>query len=144
MSDRKSLESLFQLVHALKRQLHDQASQLDLTITPMHIRVMKIIDRKKPCTAIDIASFLGRDKAQVTRLVNTLINENLITKEPNPEDKRSQYLCVTESGAKLVEEIAKIDANTMKMMTKNLTQQELDEFQRISTLMTLNLESQNS
>lgn len=141
MSDRKSLESLFHLVHALKRQLFEQAEQLNVSLTPMHIRVMKIIDRKKPCTAIDIASFLSRDKAQVTRLVNTLIEKDLITKEPNPNDKRSQYLCVTETGTALVDEIAKIDANTMKMMTKNLSEEELSEFQRISSLMSKNLEA---
>ena len=144
MPDRKSLESLFHLVHALKRQLHEQAEQLNLSITPMHIRVMKIIDRKKPCTAIDIASFLGRDKAQVTRLVNTLIEKDLITKEFNPNDKRSQYLCVTKSGAALVEDIVKIDANTMQMMTKNLSEEELSEFQRLSKLMSKNLGSQQA
>lgn len=142
MPERKPLESLFHLVHALKKQLHGQAAQLDLSITPMHIRVMKIIDRKKPCTAIDIASFLGRDKAQVTRLVNTLIENGLITKEPNPNDKRSQYLCTTDSGNILVEDIANIDLKTMKKMTKNITSAELAEFQRISLLMSNNLGSE--
>lgn len=139
MTDRKTLESLFHLVHALKRQLHEQAGQINLEMAPMHIRVLKIIDRKKTCTAIDIASFLGRDKAQVTRLINTLIEKELLTKAPNPTDKRSHYLCITETGNEVIAKISDIDADTIQKMTKNLTPQEIEEFQRISELMAKNL-----
>ena len=141
MLDRRSLEGVFHLVHGLKRHLFQQAEQLSLCITPMHIRVIKIIDRKKPCTASDIASFLGRDKAQVTRLVSTLLEKGFITKKPNPNDKRSHYLCITDSGAEIVKKIDDIDAVTVQIMTKNITPEELSEFQRISQLMAENLSS---
>jgi len=65
MSDNTSLESIFRLVHSLKRQMSEQIESLDSEIAPMNIRVMKIITKKSPCTAIDIAHFLNRDKAQV-------------------------------------------------------------------------------
>jgi DNA-binding MarR family transcriptional regulator len=103
---------------------------------------MKIIDRKKPCTANDIANFLGRDKAQVTRLANTLLERNLISKEPNPDDKRSQYLCITPTGALLVNEIAKIDEKVVSMMTKNIKEEELRAFEKVADLMANNLEDQ--
>lgn len=139
MPQRKSLEELFHLVHTLKRNMHEQVASLNVNIAPMHIRVMKIIDRKKPCTAIDIANFLGRDKAQVTRLVNTLIKEGLIVKQANPNDKRSQFLCVTHSGELLVKEIAKIDNNIMQKMTSDLPENDLAEFLRIAKMMANNL-----
>ena len=139
MSDRNTLDSLFHLLHALKRQLHEQAGLLKLDITPMHIRVLKIIDRKKDCTAIDIASFLGRDKAQVTRLVNTLIEKGLLVKAPNPNDKRSHYLRITEAGDEIVAKIIDIDTDTIQKMTMNLSHKEIEEFQRVTHLMTENL-----
>lgn len=139
MSDQSSLESLFHLVHGLKRQLQQQAEQLNLGITPMHVRVIKIIHRKKPCTAIDIASFLGRDKAQVTRLVSTLIERGFITRIPNPNDKRSHYLSPTDAGVAVLKEIIDIDAKTVQLMTEGLTSEELTEFQRISAIMANNL-----
>lgn len=140
-SDQSSMEILFHLVHAVKRRLQQQAEQLNLGIAPMHIRVIKIIDRKAPCTAVDIASFLGRDKAQVTRLLNTLIEKGLITREPNPEDKRSHFLHTTKAGDTIVEEIRKIDEETLEIMTRNLNTEELEEFRRIARLMTENLRS---
>ena len=139
MSDRNTLDSLFHLLHALKRQLHEQAGLLKLDITPMHIRVLKIIDRKKDCTAIDVASFLGRDKAQITRLITTLIEKDLLAKAPNPTDKRSHYLRITASGDEIIAKIAGIDADTIKKMTANLTPQEIEDFQRIAQVITENL-----
>lgn len=143
MPDHSPLESLFHLVHTVKRRLHQQAGQLDLDITPMHIRVIKIIHRKTPCTAIDIASFLGRDKAQVTRLLNTLIEKGLISREPNPGDKRSHYLRTTEAGDTIADAIRKIDEETLQLMTQNLKPEELAEFRRITRLMAENLHSED-
>lgn len=141
MSEKKVLESLFRLVHAVKRQLQVQAEQLALGISPMHIRVLKIIDRKSPCTAVDIASFLGRDKAQITRLVSSLIEHGLITRQPNPNDKRSHYLRTTVEGDAIVRKISTIDKKTLQLMMKDLEPEALSEFQRIARLMTDNLDS---
>ncbi|CAM3241479.1 hypothetical protein VIRA109638_16750 [Vibrio rarus] len=99
MSNSRSLESVFHLVHMLKREMYKQIGSLDLNIAPMHIRVLKIMGKKPVCTAIDIAHFLDRDKAQVTRLLNSLIDMELIKKVPSLEDKRSQRLLISEKGA---------------------------------------------
>ncbi|GAB6070911.1 MarR family transcriptional regulator [Thiomicrorhabdus hydrogeniphila] len=141
ISDNSSLENLFQLVHALKRQLHQQTDQLNVDIAHMHIRVIKVIDKKQPCTANDIIQFLGRDKAQVTRLINMLIEKGLITKEINPNDKRSQYLNTTQAGVDILNEIKEIDSKTVQIMSQGLTPHELEEFQRISQIITKNLSS---
>ncbi|KPZ70528.1 MULTISPECIES: MarR family winged helix-turn-helix transcriptional regulator [Shewanella] len=139
MQDRKSLEGLFQLVHVLKRQLHDNIEQLDIDVAPMHVRVLKIINKKSPCTAIDIANFLNRDKAQVTRLLNTLITQGLIVKEPNPEDKRSQCLRLTEESQCIMGKINQIDKQIYQQMTQGLADDELTLFQTVAQKMVVNL-----
>ncbi|MBY5946929.1 MarR family winged helix-turn-helix transcriptional regulator [Photobacterium rosenbergii] len=139
MSESKSLESLFQLVHMLKRHMHEHIEQLNLNITPMHLRVLKIINKKQSCTAIDIAQFLNRDKAQVTRLLNELIKQNLIEKVPNPEDKRSQRLLVTSEGMAILAQLETIDSKMNDKMMRGISQKELEEFERITGLMTENL-----
>ena len=139
MSESKSLESLFQLVHMLKRHMHEHIEQLNLNITPMHLRVLKIINKKQSCTAIDIAQFLNRDKAQVTRLLNELIKQSLIEKVPNPEDKRSQRLLVTSEGMVILAQLESIDSKMNDKMMRGISQKELEEFERITGLMTENL-----
>ena len=138
----KSLESLYQLVHALKRQLHEDVEQLELDITPMHVRVIKIINKMRPCTAIDIATVLERDKAQITRLVSTLIKKGFIIKAPNPIDKRSSYLCVTERGMEIVEKLAVIDNAIQVKITKNISLDEIALFQQLADKMINTLRDQ--
>ncbi|EDP59915.1 transcriptional regulator, MarR family protein [Vibrio sp. AND4] len=125
----KSLDNLFHLVHALKRQLHEQVEQLELPIAPMHVRVIKIISKQSPCTAMDVVNFLNRDKAQVTRLLQTLIAEGFIEKRPNPEDKRSQCLLTTDKGNKVLDKIKVVDAEIFQKMTLNVSDDELAAFQ---------------
>ncbi|MUK50604.1 MarR family transcriptional regulator [Aliivibrio fischeri] len=139
MSERKSLDSLFTLVHTLKRNLHDQIEELELGITPMHVRVIKIINHKPQCTAVDIANYLNRDKAQVTRLLSSLLAQELIIKEPNPEDKRSQCLRITESGKEIMKKISGIDKSMFEKMSMDLSDEEIAEFKRIAEKMTRNL-----
>ncbi|PML76236.1 MarR family winged helix-turn-helix transcriptional regulator [Enterovibrio norvegicus] len=139
MSDQKSLDSLFQLAHALKRKMLENIEELELGIAPMNVRVLKIIRMKKNTTAIDIAHLLNRDKAQVTRLLNALIEQNLIQKEPNPEDKRSQRLRLTEGGEKILEQISGIDIKVFEALSEDVSAEEWDTFTRIADKMTRNL-----
>ena len=141
MSDNTSLESIFRLVHSLKRQMSEQIESLDSEIAPMNIRVMKIITKKSPCTAIDIAHFLNRDKAQVTRLVNALINQELVKKSPNPEDKRSQLLVLTNKGEEIMTKVSNIDREMLQRMTKGMNEDELEQFSQIARKMAQNLEN---
>lgn len=139
MSNSKSLDSLFKLVHSLKRNVQEQIEALDLDIAPMHVRVLKIIANKPQCSAVDIANFLDRDKAQVTRLLNSLIKEELIVKEPNPEDKRSQCLRITVSGQEIMSKIAGVDKAMFEKMKDGISNEELGVFQHVARKMVRNL-----
>ncbi|WP_434528297.1 MarR family winged helix-turn-helix transcriptional regulator [Vibrio sp. K4] len=144
MSNPKSLDNLFHLVHVLKRQLHEQIEQLELPIAPMHVRVIKIINKQSPCTAMDVVNFLNRDKAQVTRLIKTLIEEGFIEKRPNPEDKRSQCLLTTEKGNEVLSKIKAVDAEIFQKMTLNVSEEELEAFQLVAGKLAENLSKKPS
>ncbi|AYO14335.1 MarR family transcriptional regulator [Vibrio owensii] len=144
MSNPKSLDNLFHLVHVLKRQLHEQIEQLELPIAPMHVRVIKIISKQSPCTAMDVVNFLNRDKAQVTRLIKTLIEEGFIEKRPNPEDKRSQCLLTTEKGNEVLSKIKAVDAEIFQKMTLNVSEEELEAFQLVAGKLADNLSQKPS
>ncbi|MET2850329.1 MarR family transcriptional regulator [Vibrio owensii] len=144
MSNPKSLDNLFHLVHVLKRQLHEQIEQLELPIAPMHVRVIKIISKQSPCTAMDVVNFLNRDKAQVTRLIKTLIEQGFIEKRPNPEDKRSQCLLTTEKGNEVLAKIKAVDAEIFQKMTLNVSEEELEAFQLVAGKLAENLSQKPS
>ncbi len=142
MSGQKPLDSLFNLAHTLKRKIHDHLEEMQLGIAPMHVRVLKIINAKTPCTAVDIANFLDRDKAQVTRLLNTLIAQELIIKQPNPEDKRSQCLEVTATGKEITNQITEINKQIFSQMAAGISEQQLESFMAVTDKMMHNLAAQ--
>ncbi|KXF81596.1 MarR family winged helix-turn-helix transcriptional regulator [Enterovibrio coralii] len=131
MSATKAPDTLFKLVHSLKRNVQENIENLDLGIAPMNVRVLKIIAHKPHCTAVDIANALDRDKAQVTRLLNTLLHAGLVLKEPNPEDKRSQCLRVTESGQAILVKISDIDKKMWQQITSDVSEDEMKVFQNV-------------
>ncbi|WP_295893506.1 MarR family transcriptional regulator [uncultured Vibrio sp.] len=139
MSENHSLDSLFKLVHGLKRNMQLHIEALDLDIAPMHVRVLKIISKKPQCTAIDIAQFLNRDKAQVTRLLSSLIKQELIVKEPNPHDKRSQCLALTVGGKAIMSQISNVDSEMLEKMKQGIGEDDLKVFQRVAQKMAENL-----
>jgi DNA-binding MarR family transcriptional regulator len=133
------IETAFNLAHAIKRQLSGQLEAKNLSIAPMHIRVLKIIDKQKSCTAIDIAGFCRRDKAQITRLVKQLIEQGLVRKEPNPDDKRSQFLVLTSQGLALQESLLLFSEEMQKHITQGVNSEDLETFVRVAEQMTKNL-----
>ncbi|HIF9342046.1 TPA: MarR family winged helix-turn-helix transcriptional regulator [Photobacterium damselae] len=135
-------DSLFTLVHTIKRHVYEQVEALELEVAPMHVRVLKIINKKSPhCTANDIAIMLTRDKAQITRLVNTLIAQSLVEKRSNSQDRRSQFLVLTQEGEDLIKKIRVVDESIKKKMMNGLTEKELQEITAISQKMVNNLKT---
>ena len=139
MTNSRALENLFQLSHSLKRAIHDHVEDLGLSITPMHVRVLKVINHLPNCTAMEISQRLNRDKGQVTRLLNTLIDQSLITKQPNPNDKRSQCLVIEQQGLQIIAQIKGVDKTILKQVTADISEQELEEFNKILNKMNDNL-----
>ncbi|WGV98976.1 MarR family transcriptional regulator [Vibrio sp. YMD68] len=139
MSVHTSVKSYFHLVHSWKRQLSEQLVSLGYDVAPMHMRAMKIMTKQSPCSSIEIAKFLRRDKAQVTRLVNTLIKEGLLSKASNPEDKRSHFLTLTGSGKDLMNKVSEIDQAILLQMARGISNEDLEKFNGIAEKMADNL-----
>ncbi|WP_447470120.1 MarR family winged helix-turn-helix transcriptional regulator [Vibrio harveyi] len=105
---------------------------------------IKIISKQSPCTAMDVVNFLNRDKAQVTRLIKTLIEEGFIEKTPNPDDKRSQCLLTTEKGNDVLAKIKTVDAKIFQKMTLDVSDDDLAAFQITAGKLADNLAKKDS
>jgi len=138
-----AIETTFHLAHAIKQQLGAKLEAKKLGIAPMHIRVLKVINKHKSCTAIDIASLFKRDKAQITRLVKQLIELEFVEKEPNPEDKRSQLLVLTPQGKDLQESLSSFSEEMQTQITQDIDIDDLLTFVNVAEKMTKNLTKQD-
>jgi len=111
----------------------------ELGLNGMHVRCLRVIASTPACTANCIVKNMGRDKAQIARLVKDMIAKGWVEKQASSEDKRSHILTLSDSGQKLQQKISVIEKDIEKTILKGLSEEEVAEFQRIAAKMLDNL-----
>ena len=76
-------ETLHQLMHTYINLLHQGIKRQKLELTVTQIRTLKSVRYNPHSTAKSIAERIQRDKAQITRALNDLVEANLIIKTDN-------------------------------------------------------------
>ena len=131
-------EPLFNLLHSVKRSLRHAIDSAEFGLTPLHLRVLKIIaNQDKQVTANDIVQKTLIDKAQLARLIKELINLKYAEKSDNPSDKRSYFL--SPAGIKIVTKLFTAESRVNELMKSGLTDQEIADFSRLAKRMAQNL-----
>jgi DNA-binding MarR family transcriptional regulator len=144
MHDNSISDTVFAFVHSYRLAMRTGLNASELGLNYMHVKCLTFIESNKACTANDIVNFFARDKAQIARLVKDMITNAWVIKTDNPEDRRSQLLSLTDEGKRLASLIAETQSNVHQQMQKNLTDQELEDFKRITNTIVNNLNDLNS
>ena len=134
------LQTLFiNTISGLKVSMKAIMKEQGLSLSPLHFMILKNIYETENCTANYLADVAAKDKGQVTRLIQEVINQGLIIKSPNPNDKRSQYLFLTDKGLTVYQHLAQADQKVLKEMRKDVSDEELKAFLNIGKKMLANL-----
>ncbi|WP_281557349.1 MarR family winged helix-turn-helix transcriptional regulator [Thalassomonas sp. RHCl1] len=136
-------EVAFRLSYDLGTQITPQLGQLAFKPAPMQLRAMRRIWSTGGATLLDIARTLNRDKSQVKRLIDELCEVELVKREPNPADKRSKILKLTNKGYDFFETIEKIEAVFSEQLTAGIPAKDLEAFFRVSDRLSDNLRELN-
>ena len=142
MKERKLLESFFHLMFTVKTELTDKLVVHDITIAPMHIKLLKLLSIKAPCTAQHLSQSLARDKAQINRLVKDLLAANLISRSPNPDDKRSQLLDLQPEAQDILKQMQIIERDIMARMCHDVSVEDQQAFIALADKFKHNLQNQ--
>jgi DNA-binding MarR family transcriptional regulator len=111
----------------------------ELGLNGMHVRCLHVIANTPECTANYIVRSMGRDKAQIARLVKEMIGKGWIKKQASREDKRSQILSSTASGRQLQQKISLLEQDLESTILNGLSAQDVKDFHRIAGKMLTNL-----
>jgi DNA-binding MarR family transcriptional regulator len=95
------LEQLDALLFTFRGEMHRAMREADLPISPMELRVLLHVAHHPGCTAGDLGRHSGRDKGQLTRVIQHLEQEGLLRREAHALDRRAQCLFATEAGEAL-------------------------------------------
>ncbi|WP_277253158.1 MarR family winged helix-turn-helix transcriptional regulator [Neptunomonas phycophila] len=137
-------ETIYSLMYVFKVRLRHVIREHTKDINGMHVRTLRLIEQQQPCTALDVSVGLNRDKGQITRLIKELIANGWIIKTPNPHDKRSQLLALTDQGESLMTLIAQEEKLIIKTMTNGLSEDQLNTFKQTANQLINNLKQQDA
>lgn len=100
------VERLHALMHHLRRRQLQAAQAEGDGLAAMEVRALGFFSRHPGSSAKALAAHTGRDKAQVARLLQPLLQRGLLTAAPDPADRRSLQLRPTASGLRIERRMA--------------------------------------
>ncbi|MBO8190449.1 MarR family transcriptional regulator [Streptomyces oryzae] len=93
-------------------------------------KALRHVAEKGPLTLSALAAGLFADAPHTTLTVEYLVQRGLVTREPNPADRRSKLVEVTEEGVRAAAEMARI-SDTPPPALRGLPPQDLSVLERI-------------
>ncbi len=121
-----------QLMCFMRQHISQAYKDLGYDITPEAAQALMIIQHLEGLTQTKLAQILGKDKASVTRLLNSLVQLNLVERVQDTDDRRIIRAHITPKGEKVFEQfIPKLHA------LSDLTLQGISEENFRQTLHTL-------
>lgn len=122
----------FSLVKARNVVLIEMDAALkDLDITAQQMGIILCVGRGIASTPFELSKLLEIDSGLMTRMLDKLEKQGLISRERSLEDRRSVNLGLTEEGAKVLKEIPKVAPEALNNRLKNFSAEEFMEFHRL-------------
>ena len=78
------------------------------------------VDSDGQSTPSALSSFVGIDRAAVTRHVERLVEMGLLSRKPDPDDRRRIQLALTRKGERLTQKLSAASKATNEKFTKGL------------------------
>jgi DNA-binding MarR family transcriptional regulator len=97
------IDQLHALMHLFKDRMRQALSVDGDGLGPTEARALRFFSHHPGSTQQDLVAHSGRDKAQITRIVQQLMERNLLAREPDPSDGRRFNLQLTKKGLALQE-----------------------------------------
>lgn len=100
-----TIPEIFQLIDDLEKRLRQfQGYTLkEANLTPPQYMILRLLSDKDGRPFKELADALACSRATVTGIVDTLEKKNLVTRNPNPDDRRSLLVRLTGAGRALLQ-----------------------------------------
>ena len=90
-------------------------------------RVLYEISAKPGCKAGELSNLLCMDPGYLSRTISCLEKVGLISRKPDPEDRRSRNLHLSDSGQSLIDELGRLAGSQIASLLSPLTTDERRE-----------------
>jgi DNA-binding MarR family transcriptional regulator len=100
-------------------------SWVNLTLTIPQLKFLFYVSRHGKVNPSGLASGIRVTPANVTGIVERLVEQGLLTRTPDPDDRRISWLTVADRGKTLINDLREGRAKEMRKILDNLTEEEL-------------------
>lgn len=120
------------LMRRINADLHPQAKHFDYeNVGPIGGMLLLTIGEAEPVSLQAVIAKMGRDKSQITRLLQKLVQKGLVAKERDDDDGRELILCLTPKGQQQLNSIQKALADVVKHIFEPIKQEDVKAFSEI-------------
>ncbi|WP_350313044.1 MarR family transcriptional regulator [Dickeya fangzhongdai] len=139
--DTQTFELLGELIHGFKQRLQESDALTQTGLAPFQARTLGLIARHPGQSQHFLAQYMGRDKAQIARLLKDLETLGLITRQPSPNDRRAQVVSLTKKGEDTHRRFADARTDLLQRAFADVTPEERRQFAQVLQKMKANLAS---
>lgn len=82
---------------------------------------------KAPANMNELAKELNVSHSRVTRIMDNLVNKQLVTRKPSEDDRRCWFAIITEKGIKLAENSQKTVLDQQESIVSKLPKKDIDD-----------------
>jgi MarR family transcriptional regulator for hemolysin len=100
-------------------------TEADQDITVDQWGILNLLWETDGQTPVELARRADKDKPNVTRLLKILEDKGLVYRLPDPEDRRSQRIHLTEAGAALREPLLDVGTDCLQRACQGLSAQDV-------------------
>jgi len=133
----QALDSFWETIPPLWSRLHEQihltaAARFDISVEQFH--VLRHI-RRGVCSVSELAAAKRTSRPAVSQIVDALVNKGLVSRAPNPADRRVVRLELTPAGTELIQRIIQHTRAWMRQPLETLSPAELHTVQQALILL---------
>ncbi len=125
---------------SINRQLNRRFKRAGLNITTEQWSVLTSLWDKDKQTQQSICEYTFKDKASVTRLIDSLEKNNLVIRVADPNDRRTNLINLTQEGKEIEKTANKIVEEAFKLCTNNVNLNDLKFIIKVFKKITDNIE----
>ena len=130
---RRLFENTGTIKRAISTRLH--AASQRYPISQSQLELLFAVKHEQPASFKHLAQQLCVSAGAVSQLAEGLEEHQLVTREPDQDDRRIQCLSVSRRGAKLLQDIEKRRQRVMEAIVEGLTDEELAVWLRVQEKM---------
>lgn len=128
------LESIlfYQIEQAMRQSIrytHRIFAEADVDLTKDQWLVLKKVNDEDGVAPLEIARVLGKEAASMTRMLDILERKGLLTREPNPADRRSSLIVATEAGEELFQRVLPLVRRIRQQAVSGFSVREISELE---------------